>query len=294
MEADQAEGLLELARYYDEKTTRLLDKYGPGPRVHYHTGISDGSFPPGAGTESLRVLIRAAQERLLEPATAAFAGIAAPDGGPPRILDVGCGLGGTSLRLAQELGARMTAISIAAGHLPLVRAFAAELGLADRVEALVQDAHTMTGQARFDAAIAIESSCYLDRSAWLRRMAGLLAPGGLLLVMDWMLGRADGRSARVEAHWRTRMGTPTEYREAAESAGLVVESEDVINDETVGFWRLARAWNEAELHERKLDGAERARLEESARELANLEESFRSRSVLCVRMRIRRPGAPHS
>ena len=197
-----------LAAYYDAKTSRLLDKYGPGPRVHYHGGFTDGTYPPGAGTEALRHLMHEAQERLLEPVAAALAGLRAPEGGPPRILDVGCGLGGTSLYLAEHLGARMTAITIAAEHLSRIGDFAAEAGLGALVEARLQDAQDLAGEACFDAAVTLESSCYLDRRPWLRRMAGLLAPGGLLIVMDWMIGRPDGRAAAVDAHWLTRMGSP--------------------------------------------------------------------------------------
>lgn len=281
--------LYDLARYYDEKTARLLDKYGPGPRVHYHTGLSNGDFEPGASTADLSELMFGAQEGILDRLTEPLAGLARPCGGGPRILDVGCGLGGTSLYAAEKFGARMTAITIAAEHLPLVRGFAEQLGLSGQVEAREQDAHTMPGEACFEAAIAIEASCYLDRFVWLRRMAGLLVPGGRLFILDWMLGKKDESSDRVDEHWRTRMAPPEEYREAARAGGLVVEEEEVLNVATLGFWRLAREWNEAALREKSPDSAEKARLERSSREIANLETAFGSGSVLYERMIIRKP-----
>ena len=28
-----------VSEYYDAKTSSLLERYGPGPRVHYHCGL---------------------------------------------------------------------------------------------------------------------------------------------------------------------------------------------------------------------------------------------------------------
>lgn len=281
----------ELARYYDGKTQRLLDKYGPGPRIHYHTGISDGSHVPGISKKELSALMFEAQERILDHLVSPIAKLRSLEGGPPRVLDVGCGLGGASLYLAEKYDAYVTSITIAAEHVPIVRRFASQMGLINKMEILEQDAHTMPGHDRFDAAIAIESSCYFDRFAWFRRMADLLRPGGQLSLLDWMRGKSDESSSRVDAYWHTRMAFPAEYREAARSAGLRVDEEELLNDKTAGFWVLARDWNEAALRERKLGAAEVERLERSSREIANLEASFRSGSVLCARMLIRKPSA---
>ena len=54
-----------VARYYAEKTQRILRKYGPGPRVHFHAGF--GAVPPvhGANSNDLRGAMFSAQERLI-------------------------------------------------------------------------------------------------------------------------------------------------------------------------------------------------------------------------------------
>lgn len=55
--------------YYRGKTAAIIDRYGPGPRVHYHLGLFGSSrLAPGETAEQVRAEIVAAQERLLERA----------------------------------------------------------------------------------------------------------------------------------------------------------------------------------------------------------------------------------
>ena len=47
--------LEDIVAYFESKTKPILERYGPGPRVHYHTGLiddsppKDASIPSGAG-----------------------------------------------------------------------------------------------------------------------------------------------------------------------------------------------------------------------------------------------------
>ncbi len=51
-----------------------------------------------------------------------------------RVLDAGCGLGGSSFWLAQNLGARVVGITLAQSQVDQARRIAARRGLADKVE----------------------------------------------------------------------------------------------------------------------------------------------------------------
>jgi SAM-dependent methyltransferase len=277
----------EVARYYDEKTARILEKYGPGPRVHYHTGISDGRYRKGAGMEELRDAMSAAQELVLSRIARGMRP-SLPADRPASLLDVGCGLGGGSIYLAQELGAAVTAITVAAEHLKPAREFAERSGVSSRTEFMLADAHELAGEGLFDGSIAIESTCYLDRRAWLARMAGLLRPGAELHIFDWMRGGDEAAISLVDEHWKTSLGSPQEYRDAAAAAGLELASEACLNEETAGFWTLAQAWNLAAMRRPGLPSGELARLEGSAEALSALESAFREGGVLSIHMVLRR------
>src|ERR1700756_3317822 len=56
--------------FYERKTQQILERYGPGPRVHYHTGLADEPPCPRASREELRAELIAAQERTLQHAAA--------------------------------------------------------------------------------------------------------------------------------------------------------------------------------------------------------------------------------
>ncbi|KOG56619.1 methyltransferase, partial [Streptomyces varsoviensis] len=53
-------GEAKVPSYYSRKTTDILHKYGPGPRVHFHMGLFDAGAAPNT-TVAQRVL----KDRLL-------------------------------------------------------------------------------------------------------------------------------------------------------------------------------------------------------------------------------------
>src|SRR6202158_6000864 len=134
--------------FYERKTQDILKRYGPGPRVHYHTGLVDQPPSNGASSEELRRELVAAQERTLEYAAEVWNAASSLCGD---VLDVGCGLGGGAIFWAQKFGANVTAVTIAPSHIRLVEGFAAQAGVASRVQAVCCDALTMDGGGCFDA-----------------------------------------------------------------------------------------------------------------------------------------------
>jgi SAM-dependent methyltransferase len=106
-------------------------------------------------------------------------------GRPGTALDIGCGHGGDALWLA-SLGWRVTAVDVAAPALERVDAAAAARGVADRVTTARHD----LSRSFPDGSFGLVSACYfhtpvdIPRDAVLRRAAGAVAPGGLLVVVE--------------------------------------------------------------------------------------------------------------
>ncbi|AKF08186.1 SAM-dependent methyltransferase [Sandaracinus amylolyticus] len=220
-----------VAAYYRDKTESILRKYGPGPRVHFHTGLVDDDHD---GAHDLRLAMTRAQERLLDHVRDT---LALPAGA--RILDVGCGLGGSALYFASA-GHDVVAITNERSHVAIAARFAREAGVAQRVRFEHRDAHAPPDE-RFDAAIAIESSCYFDRARWMRATSACLRPGGVLYVVDCFVGDDDER-AWFDARWRTRIGPEPEYARAASRAGLDRVHDDDLAPRALRFWDLSIAW----------------------------------------------------
>lgn len=258
----------EVAAYYDTKTEGILRRYGPGPRVHYHTGLVDETPPPGMSAEALKVLIHESQEILLRE-------LALSVGEPLRgreVLDVGCGLGGGSLYWASAHGARVTAITIAPSHVPHVQRFASMAGVADRVTPMVCDAMEVPGTECFDMVVAVESSCYLARRQWFRKLYSLLRPGGMVAIADCFLGRPE-LAAPFDRYWRTHIGTVEEYFRSATAEGLELELHQDMSGRAVNFWTLTLDLLAREREEALRNGLRVGR-SESQREHLRLQQAF--------------------
>ncbi|MBV8540234.1 MAG: methyltransferase domain-containing protein [Pseudonocardiales bacterium] len=105
-----------------------------------------------------------------------------------RVLDAGCGVGGSSLWLAAERGARVVGITLAARQAAMARSHAARRGLTDRVHFDVADfTATPFPDASFDIVWAVESLCHAPRkAAFYQEAARLLRPGGRVVVADFV------------------------------------------------------------------------------------------------------------
>lgn len=109
---------------------------------------------------------------------------------PGRALDLGCGEGGDSLWLAQR-GWSVTGLDLSPTAVARAEAAAAAAGVADRVRGVVADLAGDAAWLEDEGAQQFElvSACFLQspldfpRTEVLRRAAGLVAPGGRVLVV---------------------------------------------------------------------------------------------------------------
>jgi len=237
--------------WYEEKTSFLLDKYGPGPRVHYHTGLSPASVEPSADRGVLRRQLYWSQERMMWRCDEAWGALG------DRVLDVGCGLGGGSIFWA-ERGAKVTALTPVPSHLTWVRELADEALVGSAVEVVLGDAHDLGRFGAFDAVVSMGASNYFDRAAHFRETATVLRPGGRVLMEDTLLGRPE-LAAPFNAYWSANIGWLDEYDAAATAAGFERVSLHEVTVDAAGFWKLSVAWSNAMLAVDHLDDAGRAR-----------------------------------
>jgi cyclopropane fatty-acyl-phospholipid synthase-like methyltransferase len=255
---------LPAVAYYERKTDEILRRYGPGPRVHYHTGLLDAPPAPGASIAELRRQLVDSQEETLRHAARLWD---APSHLSGDVLDVGCGLGGGTIFWAQEYGARVTGVTVAPSHVDLVGKFARQAGVEAQVRVELCDALAVPGEARFDAAVAIDAAVAWPRAPWFRRLERLLRPGGRVFLFDCFLGRS-GHSEYAEpfnSHWCSQVGTIEEYVAAARGAGFALTKVEDVTEQAVHFWSRTLAVMSMEAEGRTASAAESARLEQSLR-----------------------------
>ncbi|UGY94445.1 SAM-dependent methyltransferase [Streptomyces gobiensis] len=267
--------------YYSRKTADILYKYGPGPRVHFHMGMFGAGETPNT-TVSQRVIRRRiidSQEAVLHHAASLWRVAEQP---PATLLDIGCGLGGGAIYWAQEFGASVTGITVAGDHIRVIRDLAQQAGVADKVTPVLGDIHDLKEERRYDAAVAIESSGYMDRERLFSVVAKALKPGGWFGIQEHFLCRPEWTEF-IDGYYKTRLGTLTEYLDAAYAAGLELEQDENITDRVAEFWVQSMAWSTAELEKAERTGKpspiKRARLTESALTHGKLFRVWRDHAV---------------
>jgi tocopherol O-methyltransferase len=251
----------DLVSYYEGKTRSIVRRYGPGPRVHYHTGLVDEPPRSSASAQVLRQCLIDAQERTLRYAASVWRARSTLCGD---VLDVGCGLGGGAIFWAQEFGANVTAVTIAPSHIELVAAFASRAGVETRVRPLLSDALVVPGERCYDTAVAIDSSSSFPRRSWFDRLAMLLRPQGHVFILDCFLVRPDYEEP-FNRHWCAQIGTLEEYSAAAREAHFKLESIKDVSLRALNFWTTTMALMRIQVQDPMLGAFEGAKLAESLR-----------------------------
>lgn len=170
---------------------------------------------------------------------------------PVRLLDVGCGAGLAAEAFARA-GHQVTGVDAAGAAIATARshAAAAELSITYRQA----EAETLLAEGlRYEAVTALEVVEHVaDRSTFLRSLAGLLEPGGLLFVSTVNRTLRSLATAKIGAEyvvrllpvgthdWR-RFVTPAELTEDGRRARLrLIDTVGMLPDLTLTRWHEGR------------------------------------------------------
>jgi tocopherol O-methyltransferase len=102
-----------------------------------------------------------------------------------RVLDVGCGMGGSAIWLAENLGCEVTGISIS--PIQIRMATEASRGMRNRPTFVVEDANQLSVKGSFDIVWVVEALSHLsERGDFFRKAAELLVAGGKICEAAWL------------------------------------------------------------------------------------------------------------
>ena len=161
--------------------------------------------------------------------------------GGVRLLDIGCGFGGSSIHLARNYGVRATGITISPLQVEMATADAANAGVSANF--LCMDAEHMHFAEPFDLLWSVESiSHYQDIPEFFFNAARYLRQGGVFALTDWFKQKSlPPREHQkllhpIEDGMLVELHTLRDYQEWLAAAGFTIVRADILNPHTAKTW----------------------------------------------------------
>lgn len=183
-----------------------------------------------------------AQEKLIERLLALL-----PVRPGENVLDVGCGMGGSSLYLAQHRGAVVYGITLSARQVAMAKR-AATLAGVQGVRFGIDDALALetVADGSMDVVWSLEScEQFHDKGAFIAQAARVLRPGGRLMLATWCCDADEYRGAEARRYRRLcralqlpYMPTIDRYEALLRAEGLAVHQTCDWSEHVAGTWRI--------------------------------------------------------
>jgi len=162
-----------IGQFYDESSAIWLDVWGE----HMHHGY----YPSPDFSDHI-----SAQIDMIDRSVSWAYGNKMPS--PKNVIDVGCGVGGSSRHIAKKYGATGKGISLSPYQILRAKDFTDKAGLAEKLEYRVADAMKMPSdfEGKFDFTWSMESGEHMpDKRQFMKELVRVTAPGGRIIVVTW-------------------------------------------------------------------------------------------------------------
>jgi tocopherol O-methyltransferase len=157
-----------------------------------------------------------------------------------RVLDAGCGIGGSAMFLAKHYGCHVTGITLSAKQQGIAQALSAKSDLANPPTFLTMDfAHTTFADASFDVVWGLESICHApDKKAFMQEAYRILKPGGRIIIADGFQQPPllSCKQEKAMSYWLSGWGvaqlaTDTEFQAQLKASGFTsIAMQDITNN----------------------------------------------------------------
>lgn len=221
----------EIPAYYDwlSRYVQIANWLAYRDRFASFTMHKRLSAPQGTEADRERVAgLEHVNNRLLEAANL-------PES--PRVLDAGCGFGGTIFHWHSRVGGTYDGLTLSRVQLRVAEREARRRGIDKKCRFHLQSYDSPVAET-YDAVVAIESMIHSpDVRKTIPNLAKSLRPGGVMLVLDDMAEsdidvEAPDEARLLRIHWGcARYARHEDYRKAMENANLTIVDEDDFTDQ---------------------------------------------------------------
>ncbi|OUS44196.1 gamma-tocopherol methyltransferase [Ostreococcus tauri] len=229
-----------IAKFYDESSELWERVWGSdgGDGTHMHHGY----YRAGEPIDHAKAQVDMIEESLK------FAGVE----GARRVLDVGCGIGGSSRHMVRKWdGCAAEGVTLSPVQAARANALAIEQGVEDRANYRVADAlNTPFEDASFDFVWSMESGEHMpDKKKFVDELARVCEPGGTILIVTWCHRVLKDGETELEAgekilldricdaYYLPAWCSVADYESLAKDAGLVDIRTADWSEEVKPFWK---------------------------------------------------------
>jgi len=227
---DRSKITREIATFWNKTSEGFQTVWGP----HIHHGyFEDHKETPVE-----------AQEKLIEKLVELLE-ISSPD----KVLDVGCGMGSSSIYLANKFHVDVTGITLSPRQVEIATQ-AARKEQQDKVTFKVEDALSLASFAdySFDLVWSLEScEQFYDKSLFLQQAFRVLKPGGSLMLATWCSGADEYKGVEAKKYIKLCrafqlpcMPTIMRYVQLLQQQGFVIKNVLNWSENVWESWKIGR------------------------------------------------------
>jgi tocopherol O-methyltransferase len=144
-----------------------------------------------------------------------------------KVLDAGCGVGGSSIFIASQVGCTVTGITLSEKQAQRAITHAQQKNTGNLTQFMVMDyCNTSFADESFDVVWGCESICYAqDKEQFIKEAYRLLKPGGRLIVADGFVTKFENNDKPVIRQWLdgwqvNYLESPGRFQQFMEQAGF--------------------------------------------------------------------------
>jgi tocopherol O-methyltransferase len=191
----------EIIAYYETTEASYVDGWDLNNSLAMHYGYKDESV------NTFRQSLRKMNEVLAKAAN-----IKKTD----KVLDAGCGIGGSSLYLARKIGCQCIGITLSESQAEKASRIAITYDNQNLLDFKAMSyMQTTFADASFDVVWGLESICYApDKEKFVQEAYRLLKPGGRLIIADGMVTKFEHNNNPIIKKWL--LGWRVNYLESPE------------------------------------------------------------------------------